>query len=94
MVRRINSISKATNWTHKHHFIVQKTKKTYLTCHKNSQEKEQTGVFYDLKTCFYFNFVQTWQPPLLQWVQTYTKSMFATGLHKANFMFIKIFISK
>ena len=36
--------------------------------------------------------VQTWQPPLLQWVKTYTKSIFATGLHKANFVEIRFFI--
>ena len=38
------------------------------------------------------HFVQTWQPPLTQWVQTYTKSIFATGLHKANFVQIRFFI--
>ena len=37
----------------KHHFIVRKAKKTYLTDYKNSQEKEQTGVLCELKTCFY-----------------------------------------
>ena len=52
MERRIDSISQATNWTHKHHFIVRKTKKTYLT-----EEKEQTGVFCELKTCFYFKYL-------------------------------------
>ena len=41
---------------------------------------------------FQAHFVQTWQPPLLQWVQTYTKSIFATGLHKANFVQIRFFI--
>ena len=38
------------------------------------------------------HFVQTWQPPLTQWVQTETKSMFATSLHKANFVQIRFFI--
>ena len=42
-----------TNWAHKHHFIVGKTKKTYSTDCENSHEKEQTGIFCDLKTCFY-----------------------------------------
>ena len=53
MERRIDSISQATNWTDKHHFIVRKTKKTHLTDYKNIQEEEQTGVFCELKTCFY-----------------------------------------
>ena len=35
----------ATNWAHKHHFIVGKTKKTYLTDCKNSHEKEKTGSY-------------------------------------------------
>ena len=30
----------ATNWAHKHHFIVGKTKKTYLSDCENSHEKE------------------------------------------------------
>ena len=38
------------------------------------------------------HFVQTWQPPLLQRVQTHTKSIFATGLRKANFVQIRFFI--
>ena len=50
--RRIDLMSQATNWTHKHHFIMQKMKKTYLTDYKNNQEKEQTDVFCELKTCF------------------------------------------
>ena len=33
--------------------------------------------------------VQTWQPPLMQWVQTFAKLIFATGLHKANFVQIR-----
>ena len=41
------------NWVHKHHFIVRKTKKTYLSDCENSHEKQQTGIFCDLKTCFY-----------------------------------------
>ena len=53
MGRRIDSMSPATNGAHKHHFIVGKTKKTYSTDCKNSHEKEQTGIFCDLKTCFY-----------------------------------------
>ena len=28
--------------------------------------------------------VQTWQPPLMQWVQTFAKLIFATGFHKAT----------
>ena len=40
------------NWAHKHHFIVRKTKKTYLSDCENSNEK-QTGIFCELKTCFY-----------------------------------------
>ena len=36
-------MSQATNWAHKHHFIVRKTKKTYLSDCENSHEKEQTG---------------------------------------------------
>ena len=51
--RRIDSMSQATNWAHKHHFIVGKTKKTNSTDCENSHEKEQTGIFCDLKTCFY-----------------------------------------
>ena len=45
LLRRIDSMSQATNWTHKHHFIVGKTKKTYLSDCENSHEKEQTGIF-------------------------------------------------
>ena len=41
------------NWAHKHHFIVRKTKKTYLSDCENSHEKQQTGIFCKLKTCFY-----------------------------------------
>ena len=41
------------NWAHKHHFIVRKTKKTYLSDCENSHEKQQTGIFCELKTCFY-----------------------------------------
>ena len=41
------------NWAHKHHFIVRKTKKTYLSDCENSHEKQQTGIFFELKTCFY-----------------------------------------
>ena len=41
---------------------------------------------------FQAHFVQTWQPPLLQWMKTYTKSIFATGLHKANFVQIRFFV--
>ena len=40
------------NWAHKHHFIVRKTKKTYLSDCENSHEKQQTGIFCELKTCF------------------------------------------
>ena len=41
------------NWAHKHHFIVRKTKKTYLSDCEKSHEKQQTGIFCELKTCFY-----------------------------------------
>ena len=41
------------NWAHKHHFIVRKRKKTYLSDCENSHEKQQTGIFCELKTCFY-----------------------------------------
>ena len=54
MERRIDSMSQATNWAHKHCFIMGKTKKTYLTDCENSHEKEQTGIFCKLKTCFIF----------------------------------------
>ena len=37
---------------YKHHFIARKAKKTYLTDSENSHEKQQTGVFCELKTCF------------------------------------------
>ena len=53
MERRIDSVSQAANWAHKHHFSVGKTKKTYLMDCENSHEKEQTGIFCELKTCFY-----------------------------------------
>ena len=53
MERKIDSMSQATNWAHKHHFIVGKTKKTYLSDGENIHEKEQTGIFCELKTCFY-----------------------------------------
>ena len=43
------------NWAHKHHFIVRKTKKTYLSDCENSHEKQQTGIFCELKTCFYLS---------------------------------------
>ena len=33
--------------------------------------------------------VQTWQPPLMQWVETFAKLIFGTGLHKANFVQIR-----
>ena len=36
--KRIDSMSQATNWANKHHFIVGKTKKTYLTDCENSHE--------------------------------------------------------
>ena len=49
MERRIDSISQATNWAHKHHFIVGKTKKTYLSDCENSHEKEQTVILCELK---------------------------------------------
>ena len=39
--------------SYKHHFIGRKTKKTYLSDCQNSLEKEQTGRFCELKTCFY-----------------------------------------
>ena len=38
------------------------------------------------KFAHFTHFVQTWQPLLLQWMQTLAKSTFATGLHKANFV--------
>ena len=41
------------NWAQKHNFIVRKTKKTYLSDCENSHEKQQTGIFCELKTCFY-----------------------------------------
>ena len=41
------------NWAHKHHFIVRKTKKTYLSDCEKSHEKQQTGILCELKTCFY-----------------------------------------
>ena len=40
------------NWAHKHHFIVRKTKKTYLSDCENSHEKQQTGIFCELKLVF------------------------------------------
>ena len=51
--RRIDSMSQAKNWAHKHHFILGKTKKAYLSNCENSHGKEQTGIFCELKTCFY-----------------------------------------
>ena len=53
MGRRIDSMSQTTNWAPKHHFMVGKTKKTYLSDCENSHEKEQTGRFCELKPCFY-----------------------------------------
>ena len=40
------------NWAHKHNFIERKTKKAYLSDCENSHEKQQTGIFCELKTCF------------------------------------------
>ena len=46
-------MSQATNWAQTS-FQRGKTKKTYLTDCENSHEKEQTGIFCELKTCFFF----------------------------------------
>ena len=43
-MERIDLMSQATNWAHKHHFIVGKTKNTYSTDCESSHEKEQTGI--------------------------------------------------
>ena len=47
-------MSQTTNWAPKHHFIVGKTKKTYLSDCENSHEKEQTGRFCEAQTLFLF----------------------------------------
>ena len=46
-------MSQATNWAHKHDFIVEKTKKTYLMDCENSHEKEQTGTILRAQNFFY-----------------------------------------
>ena len=61
MERKIDSMSQATNWAYKHHFIVGKTKKKYLSDCENIHEKEQAGIFCELKTCFkHLKFATVW----------------------------------
>ena len=43
MDRRIDSMSQATNWAHKHHFIVGKTKKTILVGQLKKKKRKRTS---------------------------------------------------